>query len=556
MSLGFVRGIHRWSVNCPHKGSVTRKMFPFDDVIMKFPFSLQYAGQRILEAVYPRQATAHLPEDVSRRNAATMEALLSGNAYRNPEWNELVAGSRAEGLGLETGWGHARADTDTMFLYGQCLGVHIPDGQNASPMNGSFLEMSEAETPCFCRVKVNGNVQDLVERIGQVAARGAFDEIVAGGSIGLLVCGGTALVNSAWFSLLPVLLIPFLYYYRLSSPDQNAQHLNSVRRWLNGAIGSNLTIGENRAKECFCFRDGIQYLSSAKVRGMLSDPRFGENHQGPAQTRYNTDLVPALVCSAPFPCIRDYLLRSRYHGWPTQEALIDIGTIAAVIVPIGNSDSSAHEQGRAYSPSPQELGLSRDMPDRMNVPREIPAETNQELDWRYSFSPQELRLSRDMPEWVKSGYRAAKYTFKAVYKRKLSSLHGNGEATNDGRKHVSSFHLKTVLLWSLEHEFTWQETCSFRVMLVLLRNLDHHLETGRMSHYFNHNCNLLQNISRAELDFTRSCVGEILCYPVNSMINAPSDTSRIQISSVDMNALRQQFSNTVAQLGLQWQDTE
>ena len=33
-SLAFVRGIHRWSVNSPHKGPVTRKMFPFDDVIV------------------------------------------------------------------------------------------------------------------------------------------------------------------------------------------------------------------------------------------------------------------------------------------------------------------------------------------------------------------------------------------------------------------------------------------------------------------------------------------------------------------------------------------
>ena len=33
-SLAFVRGIHRWPVNCPHKGPVTRKMFPFDEVIM------------------------------------------------------------------------------------------------------------------------------------------------------------------------------------------------------------------------------------------------------------------------------------------------------------------------------------------------------------------------------------------------------------------------------------------------------------------------------------------------------------------------------------------
>ena len=34
-SLAFVRGIHRWPVNSPHKGPVTGKMFPFDDVIME-----------------------------------------------------------------------------------------------------------------------------------------------------------------------------------------------------------------------------------------------------------------------------------------------------------------------------------------------------------------------------------------------------------------------------------------------------------------------------------------------------------------------------------------
>ena len=36
-SLSFVRGIHRSLVNSAHKRPVTRKMFPFDDVIMKKP---------------------------------------------------------------------------------------------------------------------------------------------------------------------------------------------------------------------------------------------------------------------------------------------------------------------------------------------------------------------------------------------------------------------------------------------------------------------------------------------------------------------------------------
>ena len=39
-SLAFVRGIHLWPVNSPHKGPVTRKMLPSDDVTMaweRFP---------------------------------------------------------------------------------------------------------------------------------------------------------------------------------------------------------------------------------------------------------------------------------------------------------------------------------------------------------------------------------------------------------------------------------------------------------------------------------------------------------------------------------------
>ena len=45
-SLAFVWGIHRWPVNSPHKGPVTRKMFPFDDVIMrKFRYIVAYKAR-------------------------------------------------------------------------------------------------------------------------------------------------------------------------------------------------------------------------------------------------------------------------------------------------------------------------------------------------------------------------------------------------------------------------------------------------------------------------------------------------------------------------------
>ena len=45
-SLAFVNGIHWWQVNFSHKGSVTRQMFSFDDVIMIVlkPYRIWWCG--------------------------------------------------------------------------------------------------------------------------------------------------------------------------------------------------------------------------------------------------------------------------------------------------------------------------------------------------------------------------------------------------------------------------------------------------------------------------------------------------------------------------------
>ena len=51
-SLAFVRGIHRWPVNSPHKWPVTRKMFPFDDVIMIWTVG-QRSADNILVPAWP-----------------------------------------------------------------------------------------------------------------------------------------------------------------------------------------------------------------------------------------------------------------------------------------------------------------------------------------------------------------------------------------------------------------------------------------------------------------------------------------------------------------------
>ena len=57
-SKAFARGIHRWSVNSPHKWSVTRKMLPFDDVIMIQ--SLQYISQIKLTNNYEHRTEIYI----------------------------------------------------------------------------------------------------------------------------------------------------------------------------------------------------------------------------------------------------------------------------------------------------------------------------------------------------------------------------------------------------------------------------------------------------------------------------------------------------------------
>ena len=76
MSLAFVRGIHRWQVNFPHKGPVTQKMFHFDDVIMEWKSSDEM-GPRTLRQPNLRKV------DLPYRGKAEMKALSSISILRS-----------------------------------------------------------------------------------------------------------------------------------------------------------------------------------------------------------------------------------------------------------------------------------------------------------------------------------------------------------------------------------------------------------------------------------------------------------------------------------------
>ena len=75
-SLAFVRGIHRWPVNSPYKGPVTRKMFPFDDVscfwrnvsVQLGPMALWLVAVKKLHVSH-----AHLHHDLTAVSAAQIQ---------------------------------------------------------------------------------------------------------------------------------------------------------------------------------------------------------------------------------------------------------------------------------------------------------------------------------------------------------------------------------------------------------------------------------------------------------------------------------------------------
>ena len=77
-SLAFVRGIHWGPVNSPHKWPVTRKMFPFDDVIMITTTITNTQPKRI---TYPSNTWPCLIQCKSRLSRLRLSTWSSGNTW-------------------------------------------------------------------------------------------------------------------------------------------------------------------------------------------------------------------------------------------------------------------------------------------------------------------------------------------------------------------------------------------------------------------------------------------------------------------------------------------
>ena len=84
--LAFVWGIHRGPVNSPHKWPVTRKMFPFDDVIMLMWFTA-WAGQSYIQDI-GYKGRVHRTKYVHGAHCIVFWCdLISNNFVYILEWN-------------------------------------------------------------------------------------------------------------------------------------------------------------------------------------------------------------------------------------------------------------------------------------------------------------------------------------------------------------------------------------------------------------------------------------------------------------------------------------
>ena len=96
-SLAFVWGIHRGPVNSPHNWPVTRKMFPFDDVIMSSP----HGDNTLSHDISPLTLTSVIMPDAKvnpwwRHQMEAFPALLALWGITGHRWVPLTKASDAE----------------------------------------------------------------------------------------------------------------------------------------------------------------------------------------------------------------------------------------------------------------------------------------------------------------------------------------------------------------------------------------------------------------------------------------------------------------------------
>ena len=409
-SLAFVREIHQWPGNSPHKWPVMRKMFPFNDVIMLSVCDCVLAPMInmcllqdvVMEAAFPQSAICRLANHVVKENAELLASLESGEAYRKE--GIFISGSRVEGLAMEDYWGHQSPDEDVMVLYGGRRAVFVPGG-NRERGESCLIYRPEGCPSAYTNLEIS----DLM-----------------------------SLRNEWWWK-------------------EKCLHEDGDRQWLN-------TFNTVR-----CFKRG--------------DPDDERITTGPSNESWGgaRDIVATFVCSSPHPeLVQDFKNKRLEGSWPPPHLIDYLLELPMLLVLVGHKPSD-----------------------------ECP------LQARLSWSVPEIKLFQELSENIRQGYIACKYVLK--YRLKIYRLQ---KGASDGRSTVGSYHLKTAFLHFLEKRPPSLINSPFKLFLGILRELDMHLQAGRLPHYFLQRCDLLETVGDDERRIARQAIKDVLSDPLTALFTS------------------------------------
>ena len=461
-----------------------------------------------MEAALPSCAEARLAvAKVSQIDNAIRYLLdeTHGGQDATIHYKGITTGSRAEGFTLEDGWGLEKADVDSMYIFGGAWTVHIPDDSTETPEE-PYLELDVTSCPpAYSRVHVVGNKDILVERMSDKIGRGQLRRVsVFGGAMVLgivmylVFSSGSASALTGITGLMVLLSMPPHIrsgYYRR---EDSYRVLEALRRNMPRVYNVLMIwdIPRDNIHECFQEQESGQYYMSSdkKIISALGDFGHPQNKEGPSQTIDDDDHVPGLLCDRRFANIDEFLDRRR-GSWPERDTLGKMARLPGLLVPIGKKTSPSFD-----------------------------------IEWRHSYSFHELLLSRDMPYWVKIAYRTVKYTLKSLKDNVVADQKFNlqlPDADIEGRSKISSYHIKTVLMWELENNHGNHNECPFELVQRIFLRLDKCLSKGRLDNYFDRHCNLLERVEKREIAFTKENTKKILNDPLTYILHCPLNPAEV-----------------------------
>ena len=454
-----------------------------------FPICGIYRPPDRCQSINFKLITALKARDFSILSDARDFCILSGACTKALTISSFLAGSSGERVAMQEGWGHPRADEDTMELVNDLrLLVHVPQVQQP-PENALLVFRPEGCPPAYCKIEVT-NEEELDRVLNWKQRKFSCTHRT---DSGLWLHTTNLQANIACGDLLDVVSGPAVQH----GGEDDEYITTLVCSHPHPSMGKGLfqkLQGEPCPRPAVTRQVDTYYQPVAKM----------VSHEASC---YQFDVENSIHSATPPESAEKQIRR---HGWPSLQQIEDIIQLPMMLVLVGHKLSADHYyQAR--------------------------------LSWSFC----ELYLISALPEHIRQGYIACKY----VLKRFLHAYRGEGENC-DGRSRVGSFHLKTVFLHHLQNFPPPLIKSPFCLIRDLLLDLDDHLCGGSLPHFFLSDCDLLERVDVEERLVARRAINAILSDPLSAILTSPTDASQIYgyiKPDTLANAFCQMASNPVAE---------